>query len=153
VPATQEPAPTAASASAAPEAGGDAARSAAAPGAPAPRSDRAQPSSPPSLAESAASTSPSRPPETQRPGAAPPSGIEVARASPSLPTFHRRVALEDGTVVELGGIAWSAEAPLAYLNGKLYGPGESVAGLEVEAIERERVRLAGGGRKLWLDLR
>jgi hypothetical protein len=63
------------------------------------------------------------------------------------------VTLADGTVIRLGGIAWSEEAPLAYLNGKLYVRGESVAGLRVERIERERVLLVGAdGRRLVLTL-
>jgi hypothetical protein len=66
-----------------------------------------------------------------------------------------RVArLEDGTELALGGVAWSESAPLAYLNGKLLGVGESAAGFRIVGIERERVRLAGpGGRELVIALR
>jgi hypothetical protein len=65
-----------------------------------------------------------------------------------------RVArLADGTEVRLGGIAWSEQAPLAYLNGKLLGTGESVAGLRVARIDRDRVRLEGAGTTVVLTLR
>jgi type II secretory pathway component PulC len=63
------------------------------------------------------------------------------------------MTLGDGTVVRLGGIAWSEEAPLAYLNGKLYAKGESVSGLTIEAIERDRVLLRSASGRISLKLK
>jgi hypothetical protein len=65
----------------------------------------------------------------------------------------REAALADGTRIRLGGIAWSEAAPLAYLNGRLVGVGESVAGFRVARIERERVVLERAGERLTVALR
>ena len=104
--------------------------------------------------------SPSPLASTPAPASTPAKGADASRtssaassAAASTPSFVRRVTLDDGTVVRLGGIAWSEEAPLAYLNGKLYGKGESVAGLLVERIERERVLLRGARGPVFLTLR
>jgi len=67
--------------------------------------------------------------------------------------FVRRAELPDGTVLELGGIAYSASAPFAYLNGKLLAAGETVAGYRVESIARDRVVLAAGGDRITLRLK
>jgi hypothetical protein len=74
------------------------------------------------------------------------------RAEPEV--FAREAVLDAGaTRIALGGIAWSEAAPLAYLNGKLRGVGESVAGLEIRAIERDRVVLAARDRTVVVTLR
>ena len=93
---------------------------------------------------------------TQPPSVAPPPDARPAQpasTAPPPPSFRRRTTLADGTAIELGGIAWSEEAPLAYLNGKLYVKGERVAGMRLERIERERVLLVGAdGARLFLTL-
>ena len=81
--------------------------------------------------------------------AAPPSAGSAGEAT----SYVRKASLADGVEIRLGGIAWSDVTPLAYLNGKLLGVGESVAGWRVARIERERVRLERGGEKLTLSLR
>ncbi len=86
-------------------------------------------------------------PEPEALAAAPP-----ARPAPAR-DFVRRAELPDGTVLELGGIAYSASAPFAYLNGKLLAAGESVAGYRVESITRDRVVLAAGGDRITLRLK
>ena len=48
-----------------------------------------------------------------------------------LVTFVRQATLEDGTSIELGGIAWSEGGPFALLNGQVVGLGEPIAGLTV----------------------
>jgi hypothetical protein len=97
----------------------------------------------------------------------PPSAATVSAAppakapSPSPParpggierTFVRVAQLADGGQIHLGGIAWSQTAPLAYVNGRLLGVGESVAGLTVERIERDRVVLSGPGGRVTVTLR
>ncbi len=65
----------------------------------------------------------------------------------------REAALADGTRIRLGGIAWSEAAPLAYLNGKLLGAGESIEGFRIARIERERVVLERAGERLVVALR
>lgn len=68
-------------------------------------------------------------------------------------SFLRRAVLADGTQIELGGIAWSPETPVAMLNGRLLGLREGVAGCLVEAIERDQVRLrCAGGETLTVRL-
>jgi hypothetical protein len=68
-------------------------------------------------------------------------------------SFVRVARLGDGGEIRLGGIAWSEVAPLAYLNGQLLGPGESVAGWRVVRIERQRVLLERSGESLRISLR
>ncbi len=128
----------------------------------APVTDAAPPA--PSLPSVAASTTQLAPSAPQAPAAdqtdatASTPIAPSAASSPKTPTqtaksFVRQLTLGDGTVVRLGGIAWSQEAPLAYLNGKLYAKGESVAGLTIEAIERDRVVLVGGSGRVYLKLK
>ncbi|MBZ0103962.1 MAG: hypothetical protein K8I65_17535 [Thermoanaerobaculia bacterium] len=68
-------------------------------------------------------------------------------------SFLRRAVLADGTQIELGGIAWSPETPVAMLNGRLLGLREGVAGCLIGAIERDQVRLrCAGGETLTVRL-
>lgn len=99
--------------------------------------------------------------DTDRPGEDLRSGTASA-LSPPAPEAHpvseervfgREANLGNGLVFKLGGIAWSEVAPLAYLNGRLAGIGESVSGWRVERIERERVTLAGPSGRIVLSLR
>jgi len=62
------------------------------------------------------------------------------------------VALPGGGLIELGGIAWSAAAPSAMLNGSLLGVGDEVLGLEVTAIDPRTVTLTGHGQRISLQL-
>lgn len=89
------------------------------------------------------------------PGTAPaaPPPAPQAQVQEGERVFVRVARLDDGTEIRLGGIAWSEVAPLAYLNGKLLGVGESVAGRRVARIDRDRVRLEGAGSALVLTLR
>jgi len=111
-------------------------------------------------------TAPDRPAATTSP--APPAAAEhaapaskaTARVAPSVEaaplvagSFVREFPLGDGRSIKLGGIAWSQAAPLAYLNGKLRGVGESVEGLRIAAIEPERVLLEDGRLRYALTLR
>lgn len=64
----------------------------------------------------------------------------------------RELPLPGGATLRLGGIAWSEAAPLAYLNGRLVGVGESVEGFRVARIEREQVLLERQGRRIVLLL-
>lgn len=80
-------------------------------------------------------------------------GKPTAPAAAIEQVFVRVAALPGGGEIRLGGIAWSSVAPLAYLNEKLVGVGEFVAGWRVERIERERVVLAGERGRIVIALR
>jgi len=92
---------------------------------------------------------PAAPAPAGRPAAAAAPGEDSGSRAPAKPepvpaadgTYLRRAVLADGTAIELGGIAWSPETPVAMLNGRLLGLREGVAGCLVEAIERDQVRL------------
>jgi hypothetical protein len=77
--------------------------------------------------------------------------------SPSAPreaeSFVRDFDTGAGVTLHLGGIAWSAVTPLAYLDRRLVGVGEVVAGLRVDRIERDRVLLSSESRRVWITLR
>ncbi len=99
----------------------------------------------------------SGPPSAASASTVPPAGAP-SFAPPARPeelerTFVRVAQLDDGGQIHLGGIAWSQAAPLAYVNGRLLGVGESVAGLTVERIERDRVVLSGPRGRVTVTLR
>ncbi len=60
--------------------------------------------------------------------------------------------LPGGGTIELGGIAWSASAPSAILNGSLLTVGDEILGLRIAGIARRTVTLAGQGRRIALQL-
>jgi hypothetical protein len=115
----------------------------AAPDVPAEQLPEANAARPPDVAAGPASD-----PETADAGTVP-----TPPVAPPTESFVREAVLDGATRVVLGGIAWSEATPLAYLNGRLLAAGESVAGLRIERIERDRVELSGGGRRLILKLR
>mgnify|MGYP007073188159 CR=1 FL=1 len=68
-------------------------------------------------------------------------------------TYVRRATSADGGSVELGGIAYSQERPIAVLNGAVVAPGDMIAGFTVVGIEPERVELEVDGVRIYLSLR
>ncbi len=89
---------------------------------------------------------------TPPPAAAPPARQEPvpgssapARPAPGTPladgSFVRRAVLPGGATLELGGIAWSPDTPVALINGRLLGLREGIEGCILLVIERELVRL------------
>lgn len=121
-----------------------AAAAAAAPIPVAPAPTALAPAAPPTLA----------PQPAPRPGPVPPARVAVPVAAAGAESLVvRELPLEGGRKLGLGGIAWSELAPLAYLNGRLVGVGESVEGYRVARIERDRVHLEKAGRSLVLLLR
>ncbi|HEX5758728.1 MAG TPA: hypothetical protein VF121_06000, partial [Thermoanaerobaculia bacterium] len=64
----------------------------------------------------------------------------------------RRAPVPGGGAIELGGIAFSANQPVALLNGRVVGVGEVVEGFTVIAIEPRRVELRGHGTTVFLTL-
>jgi hypothetical protein len=103
-------------------------------------------------AAAAPSAPPTESPETSPP---PPAVATAPLAEPAQreATFVRTARLASGAEIRLGGIAWSETAPLAYVNGKLLGVGESAAGARVERIERERIVLVTPEGRLVITLR
>lgn len=111
--------------------------------------DRATPSS------SAPSREP--PPRDERGEARPPASSAGGRqgSSPLEPgaTYLRRVRTTDGSVAELGGIAYSETRPIAVINGSVVSNGDFIAGFTVIAVEPERVELEADGVRIFLALR
>lgn len=140
---------------------------------PAPRVDLppgAAPATPASpSAEAPAPAPPSRvPSQNERAAAAPPGPPSAPGATageqeslrgassgeaPVPRRFVREAELAGGVRLRIGGIAYSEVAPLAYLNGRLIGVGESVEGWTVRAIGRGEVELGRGEERLILALR
>jgi hypothetical protein len=114
---------------------------------------------PPSLEASGgpnAAPNPAPPEPTPPEAAGRPSARALSAPAPAAgaeKSFVRVARLDDGGEIRLGGIAWSEVAPLAYLNGQLLGPGESVEGWRVARIERGRVVLERSGESLRISLR
>ena len=108
-----------------------------------------------------AAPAPAPPAEPERPVAAPVQ-TAPAPATPS-PTAGDSGSLEDGKVyvgevpvpgggkVRLNGIAFSQDQPVAVLDGRVMGPGESIGGFTIVAIESGRVKLQGHGATVFLS--
>lgn len=140
---------------------------------PAPRVDPSPGAAPPTPASPSAGGSVPAPPsmvpsQNERTTAAPPgparaSGTAAgekesprgasAGGAPAPRRFVREAELPGGARLRIGGIAYSEVAPLAYLNGRLIGVGESVEGWTVRAIGRGEVELGRGEERLILALR
>jgi hypothetical protein len=65
--------------------------------------------------------------------------------------YQQEMPLAGGGTLRLNGIAYS-EQPVALFGDKVVGPGESVAGYKVVAIEPRRVRLEGQGGVVVVEL-
>ena len=94
------------------------------------------------------------PRETREPEAPP---REVARSQGDVrlengAVYLRRARAADGSTVELGGIAYSAERPIAVINGSVVSPGDMIAGFTLVGIEPERVELETDGVRIYLTL-
>ncbi|GMU65384.1 MAG: hypothetical protein AMXMBFR36_16580 [Acidobacteriota bacterium] len=119
---------------------------------------RAAPADGPTVEGPGSAATPTAPPASDPAPSAP--AAAPTRAATPLPapatretTFVRSARLASGTEVRLGGIAWSETAPLAYLNGKLLGVGESSGSARVERIARDRVVLATPEGRIVITLR
>jgi hypothetical protein len=106
-----------------------------------------------------ASAAGSRPAEPERPAAAaappdlpPAEGPQARRdllpsgnargARADVRTFTGEAVLADGVMIELGGIVYSEEKPVALLNGKVLGPDAFLLGYRIVRIDPDRVELA-----------
>jgi len=61
-------------------------------------------------------------------------------------------ATADAPELQLSGIVWSADSPLALVNGKIVRPGNRVAGATVSRITRTEVFVERDGRSVVLSL-
>jgi hypothetical protein len=52
--------------------------------------------------------------------------------------------------VKLNGIAFSQDQPVAVLDGRVMGPGETIKGFTIISIESGRVKLQGHGTTVFL---
>jgi hypothetical protein len=94
-------------------------------------------------------------PEAPAPQPAPPA---VPAAAPAAPAggleegkvYTGEVPIPGGGQVKLNGIAYSQDHPVAVLDGRVMGPGESVGGFTIVAIESGRVKLQGHGATVYL---
>lgn len=68
-------------------------------------------------------------------------------------TFVGVVNLPEGRRIELGGIAWSEEAPRAVLNDRIVATDAYVEGFTVKKIEENRVTLERDGMTIYLSIR
>jgi hypothetical protein len=65
--------------------------------------------------------------------------------------YSGEVPVPGGGSVKLNGIVFSQDHPIAVLDGRVMGPGESVQGFTVVAIESGRVKLQGHGTTVYLS--
>lgn len=70
---------------------------------------------------------------------------EAPPASPARKVYRGEAPAPGGGKIELGGIVYSEENPVALLNGRVLAPGGFVEGLTVARIEPDRVELRGNG--------
>ena len=98
------------------------------------------------LPEATQAASPAPPPEAPaaRSGAA--KGLVDGRV------YLRRAEAADGSVVELGGIAFSEDRPIAVVNGNVVSVGDMIEGFIVLRIEPERIWLEHGTTRIYLTL-
>ena len=73
-------------------------------------------------------------------------------AADGAETHVRRAPVPGGGWIQLGGIAFSADQPVALLNGRVVSVGEVVEGFTVISIAPRRVELRGHGTTLVLTL-
>ncbi|MDX1643161.1 MAG: hypothetical protein R3244_02265 [Thermoanaerobaculia bacterium] len=146
----------------------------------APSASERVPVSPPSAGQSVASSAPPADADSEAAavdGGAPSSGASAQQPQPrggkagdgdsaspaggrqgSSPlepgaTYLRRVRTADGSVAELGGIAYSESRPIAVINGSVVSTGDFIGGFTVIAVEPERVELEADGVRIFLALR
>ena len=65
--------------------------------------------------------------------------------------YTGEVPVPGGGSLKLNGIVFSQDHPIAVLDGRVMGPGESVQGFTVVAIESGRVKLQGHGATVFLS--
>ncbi len=101
------------------------------------------------LGEATQATSPAPPPP---PPEAPAARSGAANGLVDGRVYLRRAEAADGSVVELGGIAFSEDRPIAVVNGNVVSVGDMIEGFIVLRIEPERIWLEHGTTRIYLTL-
>lgn len=120
----------------------------------------------PEAAPPAPAKPPASPPpaEAEHPAPAPAVPAAPPKAAPTAPSadagelvdgkiYAGEVPLPGGGSVKLNGIAFSTDHPVAVIDGRVMGPGESIQGFTLTAIESGRVTLQGHGATVFLSPR
>jgi hypothetical protein len=123
--------------------------------APPPAPPRPAPETPPATA------TPAPQPTVEAPAPAP---VQAAASAPAAPaqsvpasglaeggSYTGELPVPGGGAVKLNGIVYSPDHPIAVLDGRVMGPGETVQGFTVVAIESSRVKLQGHGMTVYLS--
>jgi hypothetical protein len=110
---------------------------------PVPVPEKVPPPAPPGL-------EPVPPPQPEPEAVEPPAPSGAAAGG--VETHIRRAPVPGGGWIQLGGIAFSADQPVALLNGRVVSVGEVVEGFTVISIAPKRVELRGHGTTVVLTL-
>jgi hypothetical protein len=78
---------------------------------------------------------------------------EPEPAAPEVRTYVREVPLPDGGTIRLNGIAYSAATPVALINDRVLGKGESYQGFIIADIQAGMVELHGKGMIVRVSLK
>jgi hypothetical protein len=110
---------------------------------------------PPEIAPAAPSPAPAAAPiaEVERPAPAPIPAASAGNSGDLVEgqVYTGEVPVPGGGNLKLNGIVFSQDHPIAVLDGRVMGPGESVQGFTVVAIESGRVKLQGHGTTVYLS--
>jgi hypothetical protein len=104
----------------------------------------------PNTATVQAAPSPEAPAPQPAPPAAPTAPAAASGGLEDGKVYTGEVPVPGGGLVKLNGIAYSQDHPVAVLDGRVMGPGESVGGFTIVAIESGRVKLQGHGATVYL---
>jgi hypothetical protein len=101
------------------------------------------------------SLDPSPPPPAPEPTPQAPAPETAPESAPAVEvrTYVREVPLPDGGVLRLNGIAFSAAQPVALIDDRVLGKGESYQGFTVTDIQTNVVELQGNGMTVRVSLK
>lgn len=109
----------------------------------------AEPVSPPPALDATPAPEPAAPLAPLAPETTP----EPEPAAPEIRTYVREVPLPDGGTLRLNGIAYSATKPVALIDDRVLGKGESYQGFLVADIQAGMVELQGHGMTVRVSLK
>ncbi len=93
------------------------------------------------------------PPVLDTAPASPTPEITPEPVTPEVRTYVREVPLPDGGTLRLNGIAFSSTQPVALLNDRVLGKGESYQGFTITDIQAGMVELQGNGMIVRVSLK
>ncbi|HTG32387.1 MAG TPA: hypothetical protein VLB76_05610 [Thermoanaerobaculia bacterium] len=108
---------------------------------------------PPETVPAAPAPAPAPTTEVERPAPAPVPAAPAENSGSLVEgqVYTGEVPVPGGGSLKLNGIVFSQDHPIAVLDGRVMGPGESVQGFTVVAIESGRVKLQGHGTTVYLS--